>query len=160
MTYINNELGNKLTAYAKEANKEAKAGKAVARELHDACPNYESLEKPDQGSFRNEIAAYLIAALSSADQKLLASKPSDLASDSDRVRRENVGGTIRSQVSRLLKLAFPKDRGHAAKRTIKQFLIDLEKSIIARCEKTDRGEWDDVVKAHYDSAKLNLASIK
>ena len=160
MTYINAEFGTKLTNYGKEAGKEAKAGKAVARDLHDACPNYESLEKPDQGSFRNEIAAYLIAALSSADQKLLASKPSDLASDSERVRRDNLGGTIRSQVSRLLKLAFPKDRGHAAKRTIEQYLIDTFKAIVQRCEKTDRGQWNDSVKQSYDHAKAALAAIK
>ena len=160
MTYINNELGNKLTQYGKEAGKEAKAGKAVARELHDACPNYESLEKPDQGSFKNEITAYLIMALSAADQKILATKPSDLASDAERVRRDNLGGTIRSQVSRLLKLAFPKDRGHAVKRTIVQFLIDANKAIIARCEKTDRGEWNDSVKQAYDHAKASLAGIK
>ena len=160
MTYINAELGSKITAYGKEAGREAKAGKAVAKDIAAACPNYESLERPDQSSFKNEISAYLTMSLSASDQKILATKPSELASDAERVRRDNVGGTIRSQLSRLLKLAFPKERGHGAKRSIVQFLIDNDKAVIARCEKTDRGEWTDVVKMHYDTAKANLAAIK
>ena len=160
MTYINNELGTKLINYGKEANKEAKAGKSVARDIAAACPKYESLEKPDQASFKNEIATYLTLALSVTDQKILATKPSDLETDAERVRRDNLGGTIRSQVSRLLKLAFPKDRGHAAKRTLVQYLIDVNKAIIARCEKADRAEWHTGVKECYEAAKAGLAAIK
>lgn len=160
MTYINNELGAKLTAYGKEAGKEAKAGKAVAKDLAKACPNYDSLEKPDQASFRSEIQVYLVAALALADQKILATKPSELDDDSQRVRRENLSGTVRSQISRLLKLAFPKDRGHAAKRTLIQYIIDTNKAIVSRCEKADRGEWHAGVKEAYEHAKAALAGIK
>ena len=160
MQYINSEVGSLITSYGKEAGKEAKAGKAVAKKLHDACPKYESLEKPDQESFKNEVKAYLILALPNAQQTILATKPSDLASDSERVLRENLGGTLRSQLSRLLKLAFPKERGHAVKRTIDQFLIDTHKAVIKRCEATDRGEWSAGVKVSYDLAKQALAAIK
>lgn len=160
MQYINNEIGALITGYGKEANKEAKAGKAVAGKIRDACPKYESLEKPDQESLKSEVRVYLTLALPVAHQTILATKPSELASDSERVLRENLGGTIRSQLSRLLKLAFPKERGHSAKRTIEQYLIDTHKAVIKRCEATDRGDWSEGVRVSYELAKQGLAAIK
>jgi hypothetical protein len=76
------------------------------------------------------------------------------------VKRTNLAGGIRAQVSRLLSLAFPKERGHGAKRTIEQYLVDTYKAIIKRCEATDRGDWTPNVKLSYDNAKATLAGIK
>mgnify|MGYP006284644285 CR=1 FL=1 len=159
MTYLNNEVGAELVAFGKADNQNAKAGKAMGAKLAKACPNYETLEKPDQSGFRSEIAAYLIQALSVADQKILATKPSDLKPE-QQVKRTNLAGGIRAQVSRLLSLAFPKERGHGAKRTIEQYLVDTYKAIIKRCEATDRGDWTPNVKLSYDNAKATLAGIK
>lgn len=159
MTYLNNEIGSQLITFAKGDNQNAKAGKAMGAKLAKACPKYESLEKPDQSSFRAEIAAYLTQALSVADQKVLAQKPSDL-DPSDQVKRTNLAGNIRAQVSRLLRLAFPKDRGHGAKRSIEAYIVDTLKAIIKRCEATDRGEWSDNVRMTYDNTKATLAGIK
>jgi hypothetical protein len=159
MQYINNELATQITSFGKSDKQNARAGQAVAKKIHDACPQYEGMEAPDQAAVRSEISVALIQSYTLSEQKIMATKPADLSPE-DQVKRTNLNGAVRAQVSRLIRLAFPKDRGHATKRSIEQYLIDTHKAVIKRCEATDRGEWTDGVKLSYTLAKQALAGIK
>ena len=153
------DISTEITAFGKTDNQAQLKGKALGRKIAERCPNYESLEAPDQSSVKAELSAYLTLSYSSADQRILASKPKDLK-DNEQVRRTNLSGSIRSTVSKLLRFAFPKDRGHAVKRTIEQYLIDTFKQIQKRCEATNRGEWSDNVKTAYEGTKEIMSKIK
>lgn len=159
MQYINSTLATEITAFGKSDKQTARAGKAVGYKIAQACPHYETMEKPDQASVRSEISSALIQSYSLAEQKIIASKPSDLNPD-QQVQRTNLTGAIRAQVSRLLRLAFPKDRGHGAKRSIEQYLLDQFKAVIKRCEATDRGDWSDNVRMSYAGVKEIISKIK
>ena len=160
MTFITSELGNKITSVSKSDNQQQGKMRAIAREIAERVPNYESMEKPDQGSVHSEIDCYIILGYSANDQKILASKPKDLKNDAEQIRRTNLSGSVRSFRSKLLRMAFPKDRGHGVKRNLQQYLIDTLKAVIKRCEAADRGEWGTGVKETYDHAKQALAAIK
>lgn len=153
------DIGNEITAFGKTDNQAQLKGKALGRKIAERCPNYESLEAPDQASVKAELTAYLTLSYPAAEQRLLALKPKDLK-DAEQVRRTNLSGTIRSTVSKLLRFAFPKDRGHAVKRSIEQYLIDTFKQIQKRCEATNRGEWSDNVKVAYEGTKEIMSKIK
>ena len=159
MTYITNALCSKITSVSNSDNQQQGKMRIIGREIAERVPNYEAMEKPDQGSVHSEIDCYIVLGYSANDQKILASKPKDL-DDADQVRRTNLSGSVRSFRSKLLRLAFPKDRGHGVKRNLSQYLIDTPKAVIKRCEAADRGEWGTGVKETYDHAKQALAAIK
>jgi len=159
MQYINNELAIQITSFGKSDKQNARAGQAVAKKIHDACPQYEGMEAPDQAAVRSEISVALIQSYTLSEQKIMATKPADLSPE-DQVKRTNLNGAVRAQVSRLIRLAFPKERGHGAKRGIEQYILDTMKAVMKRCESTDRGEWTDNVRLTYAGVKEIVSKIK